>query len=96
MRCPKCDWTTVSYEMESGQWQCKRCRALFKASKSSSPGWLKSSPAKSTVKRSAGKSKLVTKRAAKAKPARRTVSKVRKPKIGAKTRRSSTASRRGR
>lgn len=29
MRCPKCDWTTVSFELESRQWQCKRCHATF-------------------------------------------------------------------
>ncbi len=29
MRCPKCDWTTVSFELESRRWQCKRCHATF-------------------------------------------------------------------
>ena len=28
MRCPACDWTTVSYEMETHEWRCKRCRAV--------------------------------------------------------------------
>ncbi len=28
MRCPTCDWTTVSYDMETREWRCKRCRAV--------------------------------------------------------------------
>ena len=26
MRCPNCDWTAVSYVVETGQWSCKRCK----------------------------------------------------------------------
>lgn len=29
MRCPKCDWTTVSFELETRRWTCKRCHATF-------------------------------------------------------------------
>ena len=94
MRCPKCDWTTVSYEMESGQWRCKRCRAVVKASGLS--GWLTSGPARSTPPRSPSKARIAPKPAAKAKPARRAAPAARKPKSGAKTKRPSASSRRGR
>ena len=28
MQCPICGWTAVSYEMETREWRCKRCRAV--------------------------------------------------------------------
>lgn len=29
MRCPKCDWTTVSFELETRRWSCRRCHETF-------------------------------------------------------------------
>lgn len=32
MQCPSCQWTTVSYDMDSRQWRCKRCHAVVTSS----------------------------------------------------------------
>lgn len=80
MRCPKCGWTTVSYEMETREWRCKRCRAvvtegarpgrpLGASSQPSAPTRAAKGGAKPAVKPAAKKASARQK--AGAKPARR-------------------------
>ena len=55
MRCPSCDWTSVSYVVETRQWSCKRCHYVFSDSSASSGRKTGSAASAATAKPAAGR-----------------------------------------
>ncbi|HET8760528.1 MAG TPA: hypothetical protein VFN94_05645 [Nitrospiria bacterium] len=63
MRCTACDWTAVSFDLESRTWRCKRCHAAV--TDSGGPGFAGSAKAGAPKKPAASRAST----AGKAKPA---------------------------
>jgi|GEM_PF-2540758 len=77
MRCPSCDWTSVSYILESRLWSCKRCHETWSESVPSSRLSASASPSTPAQAKAASRrvAAPVAKKAA-AKPSRKAVKKT--------------------